>query len=93
MLLEVKLAKRRCVAAPEHGAVPLSGLSKAAPASVVGMTGDDEVARRLFDLGFQPGLTVELLRRAPLGDPMLFDIAGNQIALRRAEAARVLVAR
>lgn len=91
MSLAVKLAERSCVVAPEPAAHPLAELGKATPGVIVGLTGDDEVARRLFDLGFQPGLRVELLRRAPLGDPMLFDIAGNQIALRRSEAARVLV--
>ncbi len=43
-------------------------------------------ARRLFDLGFAPGCEVSLLRRAPMADPMVFRIAGYDIALRRAQA-------
>lgn len=44
------------------------------------------IARRLFDLGFAPGVEVEMLRRAPLADPVVYRIAGYEIALRRAQA-------
>lgn len=44
------------------------------------------IARRLFDLGFAPGVEVEMLRRAPLADPVIYRIAGYEIALRRAQA-------
>ena len=49
-------------------------------------------ARRLVDLGFTPGTEVEMLRRAPLADPVVFRVAGYEIALRRAQARAVLVA-
>ncbi len=44
------------------------------------------VARRLFDLGFAPGVTVEVVRRAPLADPLVLRVAGYELALRRAQA-------
>jgi ferrous iron transport protein A len=53
--------------------------------------GDAAVTRRLFDLGFAPGAAVDVLRRAPLGDPMVFRVAGYDIALRRAQASCIVV--
>ncbi len=48
--------------------------------------GAPTAARRLFDLGFAPGADVEVLRRAPMADPVIFRIAGYEVALRRAHA-------
>lgn len=60
--------------------------------TLVGFDHDDAVARRLFDLGFTPGEEVVRLRHAPLGDPLMFRVAGVEIVLRRAQARRILVA-
>jgi len=49
------------------------------------------VSRRLLDLGFVPGTRVRVVRRAPLGDPTLYELRGTQLCLRRSEAARVRV--
>jgi ferrous iron transport protein A len=46
---------------------------------------------RLLDLGFAPGTRVRALRRAPLGDPTLYELRGTQLCLRRSEAERVRV--
>lgn len=48
--------------------------------------------RQLAELGFEPGETVQLLRRAPFGgDPLVVRVGGSTYALRRAEAECVLV--
>ncbi len=49
------------------------------------------VARRLLDLGFVPGTAIRSIRRAPLGDPTLYELRGTQLCLRRSEADRVQV--
>ena len=49
------------------------------------------LARRLADLGFCPGTPVRVVRRAPLGDPVLYELRGYRIALRRREARRIRV--
>jgi ferrous iron transport protein A len=49
------------------------------------------VAHRLLDLGFVPGTEVRALRRAPLGDPTLYELRGTQLCLRRSEAERIQV--
>ncbi|GAB4141993.1 MAG: hypothetical protein Fur0037_08980 [Planctomycetota bacterium] len=58
---------------------------------VLEVRGDDALARRLVDHGLWRGTLVELLTSAPLGDPMLFSLRGYRLALRREEAARVMV--
>lgn len=61
-------------------------------ARVFGLIGvPDFVNRRLFDLGFHKGARVEFIRRAPVGDPLIFRINGAELVLRRAEAKRILV--
>jgi len=58
---------------------------------VVAVIGDDAITRRLADLGVRVGMQVECLRRAPLGDPTVFELCGYQLCLRRTESARVRV--
>lgn len=60
---------------------------------VAGFRGVDDmtVSRRLFDLGFATGVEVELVRRAPLGDPLMFRVGSNDMLLRRSEADLVMV--
>jgi ferrous iron transport protein A len=61
-------------------------------AVIVGLEGDNnEVARRLYDLGFAPGHPVGVRRRSLFGDRGVFRIAGAEIALRRQQAAMILV--
>ena len=48
-------------------------------------------ARRLVDLGFAPGAMVTVIRRAPLADPVIFRVAGQELALRRCQARCIRV--
>ncbi len=45
-----------------------------------------------MELGFTPGATVAVLRKAPLGDPVQYRIRGAVISMRAADAQRVRVA-
>ncbi len=56
--------------------------------SVVGV---DPIARRLGELGIRAGVEIEVRKRAPLGDPTLFELCGYQLCLRRSESARIRV--
>ncbi len=58
---------------------------------VRGVDGGDAIARRLDDLGIRRGVEIDVLRRAPLGDPTLFELHGYQLCLRKSESARVRV--
>ena len=60
-------------------------------ARVSDVAGDDDVALRLLEMGLTPGTDVRLVGRAPLGDPLEFEVRGYRLSLRQAEAARVAV--
>ena len=49
------------------------------------------VKRRLIDMGLTPGTTVELIKTAPLWDPMEVRLRGYELSLRKEEAARIEV--
>lgn len=52
---------------------------------------DSAAARRLMELGLVPGTRVEVLRRAPLGDPIELRLRDIHLSLRRSEAAFIHV--
>ncbi|MEV7238516.1 FeoA family protein [Streptomyces sp. NPDC051020] len=54
---------------------------------------EPSTARRLFDLGFAPGAEVTVLRKAPLGDPVVFQVAEYEVALRKEQAVGIRVRR
>jgi ferrous iron transport protein A len=58
---------------------------------VVSVAGDADAARRLMDLGLIRGTTVEVIRRAPLGDPLEVKLRGFMLTLRRSEAEHITV--
>jgi ferrous iron transport protein A len=60
--------------------------------SVDDLAPNDAIARRLRELGFVGGERVEVLAAGPVGaEPLLVQVGYTRFALRRAEAARVLV--
>ncbi|MFW5829103.1 MAG: ferrous iron transport protein B [Planctomycetota bacterium] len=52
--------------------------------------GDDR--RRLLEMGFCPGTEVQVLRRAPFGDPIAVQLRGYQLSLRRSQAKMIEIA-
>ena len=60
---------------------------------ITALRGDDPLAQRLLEMGLLEGETVEVLGFAPLGDPMEVRLRDYRLSLRRAEAARIEVAR
>lgn len=53
------------------------------------IAGDPEATRRLMDLGLIRGTTLEVIRVAPLGDPLEVRLRGFMLTLRRAEAEHI----
>jgi ferrous iron transport protein A len=49
------------------------------------------VRQRLLDLGFVPGSLVDVIRSAPLKDPIQLKIGNDHISIRREEAAQIEV--
>ena len=69
----------------------LATLATHASAQVSSVAGEPRLRRRLLELGLVPGVSVKLLRRAPMGDPLVIQVRGYDLSLRRAEAALVEV--
>lgn len=72
--------------------IPLTSLPLGHSAKVLEISGPNaRISRRLEDLGFVPGSLVRALRRAPLGDPIEYEVRGTRICLRATEAACIRV--
>ena len=50
-----------------------------------------QIRQRLLELGMTKGTRIELIRMAPMGDPIEVKIKGYRLSLRRTEAEAVLV--
>lgn len=46
---------------------------------------------RLRELGVLPGTRIQLVRRAPLGDPIEISVRGSLLSLRKEEADQIAV--
>jgi len=71
--------------------VKLSDLKIGASGVVTQLDGASRLVSRMMELGFVPGASVEVTRKAPFGDPVLYLIRGARISIRMAEAACVSV--
>jgi Fe2+ transport system protein FeoA len=69
----------------------LADLKLKETATVVGLMAKGEVRRRLLDMGLVNGVTIEMVRYAPLGDPLEIRIKSFNLTLRVAEAKTILV--
>lgn len=74
-----------------HTPVTLDRVPVGASSEITGIRTDCERAGRLASLGFIPGRRAKITRLAPLGDPILVKIDGQEISLRRTEASLILV--
>jgi ferrous iron transport protein A len=71
----------------------LAELAPGSRAVVIDVVADGQpaVVRRLHDLGFTPGAVVEVVRRAPLRDPVVYRVKEYEVCLRRAQSRCVHV--
>ena len=69
----------------------LSELAPGERGRVVAIAGAGDATRRLMDLGLIRGTVIEVIRAAPLGDPLEVRLRGFMLTLRRAEAEHVTV--
>jgi len=70
---------------------PLSELKPQEKGRIVKVGGWGRIRRRLFDMGVVAGAEVEVLRVAPLGDPVEIKVKGYDLALRKKEAGNIQV--
>ena len=50
---------------------------------VKAVLGEGKIKRRLFDMGITPGASIMLKKKAPLGDPIEFNVRGYELSMRK----------
>lgn len=77
---------------PPRGAVTtLDRIGLACRCRIVGIRASGVFRKRLLAMGMVPGVDVEAVRAAPLGDPVEYRVKGYALSLRRAEASTIEV--
>jgi ferrous iron transport protein A len=73
--------------------IVLAQLAPGRRATVVGTVprAPSAVASRLSQLGFRATAQVDVIRRAPLGDPTIYRVQDTELCLRRREAQLIVV--
>lgn len=67
----------------------LSQMCPGEKGTVLAVNGKGQIYRRIIDMGVVPGVTVEVKKYAPLGDPMEVKLKGFHLLLRKNEADMV----
>jgi len=74
-------------------AEPLSGLQPGQRGKILAVDIPGANKGRIMEMGFTVGTIIEVVRFAPLGDPMEIKVRGAHVSLRKADAACVRVQR
>jgi len=73
--------------------IRLSELEIGQQATVAEVEAADEIGQRLLEMGLIPGTPVKMVGVAPLGDPLVFELRGYRLSLRKTEAGQVIAQR
>lgn len=73
--------------------INLSQLEPGQRAVIVTVTGKGAVRRRMIDMGMTRGSQIQVIRKAPMGDPIDFKIKGYHLSLRKSDAELIMVER
>ena len=71
--------------------LPLAALQAGASATVCDIRVSAESRGRLLEMGLLVGTPIELVRFAPLGDPVEIKVRGYHLTLRKHEAEQIWV--
>lgn len=66
--------------------IPIGGTAK-----VKKLYGEGAVRRHIMDMGITKGVSIEIKKVAPLGDPIEITVRGYQLTLRKADAELIEV--
>jgi len=69
----------------------LSDLEPGQKGIIVSIKGSGATRRRIMDMGIVRGSKIKVIRRAPLGDPVEFEIRDYNLTLRKKEAESIYV--
>jgi len=69
----------------------LDEMERGEKGKVIEISSCGSLRSRIMDMGIVRGAEIEMVRRAPLGDPLEFLLKGYKLTLRKVEAANVLL--
>lgn len=76
---------------PTSASTTLDTLRPGDRAVIQSLGGEAEATARLMEMGLVAGTPIEVVKYAPLGDPIEILVRGYHFSLRRAEAADIVV--
>ncbi len=76
-----------------NGEIRLCDIDVLERAHVTALTAEGSIRRRFLDIGIVPETMIECVGKSPCGDPCAYLIRGAVIAIRREDAAHILVKR
>ena len=71
--------------------ISLTTLKQGEQARVIQIRSRGALGRRIRAMGILPGMTVTLMGRAPMGDPLALRVADTTVALRKHKASEILI--
>ena len=84
----VSLVDHKCLV---EKTVKLSNYKPGQRGKIVEICGDPDFRLRLMEMGFIRGTDIQVVKYAPLNDPMEFVVKGYHITLRKKQAAHILM--
>lgn len=84
--LRLTEAPREADATSANAALSLADVPMGGALVVERVQGGDVFQRRLYGLGFLPGVSVRVLRRMPLGGPLEVEVSGARLGIRVRDA-------
>jgi Fe2+ transport system protein FeoA len=73
--------------------ISLAELKPGEVGTILRLTGSIGIKKRIADMGLTPGARIEMIRNAPMGDPLEFKLRGYLLTLRRKEADSVIISK
>lgn len=90
--MEMQYAPVGRVGTSSHSkAARLNDLPVGTSGRVLGVLAERELKRRLLEMGFCNNARVEVVRKAPLGDPIEYRLRGYHLSLRAEQASCISV--
>lgn len=69
----------------------LSQLSSKDSGTIISHMSNGAIRQRLLDLGLIPGVEINFIRTAPMGDPLEIRVNNTHVVIRKTEAETVIV--
>ena len=71
--------------------IPMSQMSLGQTGTIEAFSGQEDISQRLQEMGITRGTKIEIVRFAPMGDPIDIKVRGYHLSLRRKEAEIIKV--